>query len=62
VTIALATVLTPRIIVADEPSTALDVVAQRAVIQLLKDIQKNLKNTIILVTHDMEFMQVYPIG
>lgn len=53
VTIALATVLTPRIIVADEPSTALDVVAQRAVIQLLKDIQKNLKNTIILVTHDM---------
>jgi len=40
-------------IAADEPSTALDVVAQRAVIQLLKDIQKNLKNTIILVTHDM---------
>ncbi|MFN3699120.1 MAG: ABC transporter ATP-binding protein [Dictyoglomus sp.] len=53
VTIALATVLTPRIIIADEPSTALDVVAQRAVIQLLKEIQKNLKNTIILVTHDM---------
>ncbi|HOP95022.1 MAG: ABC transporter ATP-binding protein [Dictyoglomaceae bacterium] len=53
VTIALATILSPRIIVADEPSTALDVVAQRAVIQLLKGIQQNLKNTIILVTHDM---------
>lgn len=53
VTIALATVLTPKVIIADEPSTALDVVAQRAVIQLLKDIQKALKNTIILVTHDM---------
>lgn len=52
-TIALATVLNPRIIVADEPTTALDVVAQRAVIQLLKDIQKMQKNTIILVTHDM---------
>lgn len=53
VTIALATILNPKIIVADEPSTALDVVAQRAVIQLLKEIQKSLKNTIILVTHDM---------
>jgi len=52
-TIALATILQPRIIVADEPTTALDVVAQRAVIQLLKDIQKLQKNTIILVTHDM---------
>ncbi|MGY4688143.1 ATP-binding cassette domain-containing protein, partial [Petrotoga sp. DB-2] len=51
-TIALATILNPRIIVADEPTTALDVVAQRAVIQLLKDIQKMQKNTIILVTHD----------
>jgi len=52
-TIALATVLNPRVIVADEPTTALDVVAQRAVIQLLKDIQKMQKNTVILVTHDM---------
>ena len=52
-TIALATILQPRIIVADEPTTALDVVAQRAVIQLLKDIQELQKNTIILVTHDM---------
>jgi len=53
VVIALATLLHPKIILADEPTTALDVVAQRAVIQLLKDIQKTLKNTIILVTHDM---------
>jgi peptide/nickel transport system ATP-binding protein len=53
VTIALATILTPKIIIADEPSTALDVVAQRGVIQLLKDIQSSQKNTIILVTHDM---------
>lgn len=53
VTIALATLLKPRIIVTDEPTTALDVVVQRGVVQLLKDIQKKLKNTIILVTHDM---------
>jgi len=53
VTIALATLLKPRIIIADEPTTALDVVVQRGVVQLLKGIQEKLKNTIILVTHDM---------
>jgi peptide/nickel transport system ATP-binding protein len=53
VTIALAALLKPRIIVCDEPTTALDVVVQRGVVQLLKDIQARLKNTIIVVTHDM---------
>ncbi len=53
VTIALAALLKPRIIIADEPTTALDVVVQRGVVQLLKDIQRKLNNTIILVTHDM---------
>ena len=40
VTIALATLLKPRIIIADEPTTALDVVVQRGVVQLLKEIQR----------------------
>ena len=53
VTIALAALLKPRIIIGDEPTTALDVVVQRGVVQLLMDIQKKLHNTIILVTHDM---------
>jgi peptide/nickel transport system ATP-binding protein len=53
VTIALAASLNPRIMICDEPTTALDVVVQRGVIQMLKDIQTNLKNTIVLVTHDM---------
>ncbi len=53
VTIALATLLKPRIIIGDEPTTALDVVVQRGVVQLLKDVQQELQNTIILVTHDM---------
>jgi peptide/nickel transport system ATP-binding protein len=53
VTIALASSLNPRVMIGDEPTTALDVVVQRGVIQMLKDIQKSLKNTIILVTHDM---------
>ncbi|MFC2037459.1 ABC transporter ATP-binding protein [Chloroflexota bacterium] len=53
VTIALAALLKPRIIIADEPTTALDVVVQRGVVQLLKDIQWSLENSIVLVTHDM---------
>jgi peptide/nickel transport system ATP-binding protein len=53
VTIALAALLKPRIMIGDEPTTALDVVVQRGVVQLLKDIQEKFQNTIILVTHDM---------
>jgi peptide/nickel transport system ATP-binding protein len=53
VTIALAALLKPNIIIGDEPTTALDVVVQRGVVQLLKDIQERLQNTIVLVTHDM---------
>lgn len=53
VAIALATVFQPSLIIADEPTTALDVVVQRGVLQLLKEIQGQSKNTVLLVTHDM---------
>ncbi len=53
VAIALATVFQPSLIIADEPTTALDVVVQRGVLQLLKDIQAESHNTVLLVTHDM---------
>lgn len=53
VTIALAALLEPEIIIADEPTTALDVVVQRGVVQMLREVQQKLGNTIILVTHDM---------
>ena len=53
VTIALATILSPRLVLADEPTTALDVVVQRGVIQLLDDIRTRLGSTLVLVTHDM---------
>jgi peptide/nickel transport system ATP-binding protein len=53
VAIALATVFQPGLIIADEPTTALDVVVQRGVLQLLKEIQGESKNTVLLVTHDM---------
>ncbi len=51
--IALASFLSPRVLIADEPVTALDVVVQRGVLQLLKEVQKKLEATMILVTHDM---------
>jgi peptide/nickel transport system ATP-binding protein len=53
VTIALATILAPRLVLADEPTTALDVVVQRGVIQLLDDIRLRNNSTIVIVTHDM---------
>jgi peptide/nickel transport system ATP-binding protein len=53
VTIALATILWPKLIFADEPTTALDVVVQRGVIQLLHDIRKAEGSTLVLITHDM---------
>ncbi|WP_119071201.1 ABC transporter ATP-binding protein [Aggregatilinea lenta] len=53
VAIALATVFKPALIIADEPTTALDVVVQRGVLQMIKDIQAVSNNTVLLVTHDM---------
>lgn len=53
VTIALATILWPKLIFADEPTTALDVVVQRGVIQLLREIQQTKGCTMVLITHDM---------
>lgn len=53
VAIALATVFQPALIIADEPTTALDVVVQRGVLQMIKDIQATSHNTVLLVTHDL---------
>jgi len=53
VAISLATVFHPSLIIADEPTTALDVVVQRGVLHMLKDIQAESGNTVLLVTHDL---------
>lgn len=53
VTIALATIFSPKLVFADEPTTALDVLVQRGVIQLLKEIQQREGSTLVLVSHDM---------
>lgn len=53
VIIALASFLSPRAVITDEPVTALDVVVQRGVLQLLKEVQERQQNALVIVTHDM---------
>jgi peptide/nickel transport system ATP-binding protein len=53
VMVAMATFLRPRIILADEPTTALDVVVQKGILLLLMELQDRMKNTILFVSHDM---------
>jgi peptide/nickel transport system ATP-binding protein len=53
VTIALASVCRPDFIIADEPTTALDVVVQKDVLSMLRDVQREIRSSMILVTHDI---------
>jgi peptide/nickel transport system ATP-binding protein len=53
VVIALATYMSPSVILADEPTTALDVVIQRGILMMLMRLQKKLQNTMVVVSHDM---------
>jgi peptide/nickel transport system ATP-binding protein len=51
--IALALALEPALVIADEPVTALDVIVQRQVLDVLRELQHRLNLAMILVTHDM---------
>jgi peptide/nickel transport system ATP-binding protein len=53
VTIALATVCWPQFIIADEPTTALDVVVQKSVLAMIRDAQRQIGSSMIFVTHDL---------
>lgn len=51
--IAMALATKPELLIADEPTTALDVITQSQILALLKDLQRKYNMTIILITHDL---------
>ncbi|HZZ49991.1 MAG TPA: ABC transporter ATP-binding protein [Pseudonocardia sp.] len=53
VVIAMALACEPELVIADEPTTALDVTIQRQILELLDDLRSRLKMALILVTHDL---------
>ena len=53
VAIALALALDPLLVIADEPVTALDVIVQREVLDTLRDLQRRLRLSVIMITHDI---------
>lgn len=53
VMIAMALACNPKILIADEPTTALDVTIQAQILELLRDLQENYNMTIIMITHDL---------
>ncbi|MGN6102191.1 MAG: ABC transporter ATP-binding protein [Devosia sp.] len=53
VMIAMATSCNPKLLIADEPTTALDVTIQAQILELLSDLQKNEGMALVLITHDM---------
>lgn len=53
VVIAMATFLHPQLVLADEPTTGLDVVVQRSVLKLIRTLQREFRMTVLMVSHDM---------
>ena len=53
VVIAMALACNPKVLIADEPTTALDVTIQAQILDLMKNLQKKMDTSIILITHDL---------
>ena len=53
IVIAIALICYPEVLIADEPTTALDVTIQAQILELLKDLQEKISTSIIFITHDL---------
>ncbi len=53
VMIAMALACNPRLVIADEPTTALDVTIQAQILDLLRDVRKKMNGSVMLITHDL---------
>lgn len=51
--IAISLACSPKLLIADEPTTALDVTIQAQILELMKDLQKKMGTSIIMITHDL---------
>ena len=56
VIIAMALALNPELVIMDEPTTALDVVVQREILQQIKDLQAQLGFAVLFITHDLSLL------
>ena len=56
VVIAMAIACNPKILIADEPTTALDVTVQKEIIELLTEIQSNSGMSVIFISHDLSLV------
>ena len=57
VMIAMALANNPELLIADEPTTALDVTIQAQILELLEDLQKELQMALLLITHDLSIVE-----
>ncbi len=59
VMIAMALLLDPVLLIADEPTTALDVTVQKEIMELLRTLQRSNNTTVLFITHDLDLVEAY---